>query len=408
MTAPSQSGSMTFVVKDVSKLTNENVYSHETWIGGHSWQIFVCKRLSQQKEYFAAYLKCTSATTTSPVKCQFVFRVEKDGHSCRSTHKFTGLSWGWSQFREYSALNQFLTFDSLTVHASIECLTPRVIRFGDPFEYSNIQEQKFLDTDFRSKSWELLNNRRLSDIEFVVGHENNAKKFFGHRFLLSCLSEVFTPMLLPPKGQGLMTEEVIKITDIEPNAFMTLLRFIYRSETVVDRESIAETLYAAEKYDIKGLVENLRALISDETILDFFPFVVAIGSEHALSKQCWAMLSTNMNKIVTQEAFLTLPENTLKAILEADGLVIEEIELFHAYVKWANQRCLENGLEINDENRKKYMKDIKLIRFPIMTSEEFDSSPADMDILSFQDKFEITRYMTFKKPTTFITKKRVE
>lgn len=403
----SREGTIVFVVKDVSKLTSTRVYSEEYRIGGHSWKIYVHKHIHDQKEYLSAFLECTSAKKAHPVKGLSVLRLQRDHHHYWRTMNANEFgpnfnAWGYSQFREYSLLTPFLSNDSLTIEASLHVM---IIEFGNPFKWDLFNYEAF-QSDLRCNAWILLNDPLLSDVEFIVGPEDNKKSFYGHKFVLSFSSPVFQTMMVPPNG--LTFKKEIEIPDVHPSAFMSLLRYVYRKETIVDKNFIEETLYAAEKYDVTRFVDTLEFLINEETILHFFPFVAGIGSRHILHKKCWKVLRKDADKIVKQAALLDIPEDSLKLILEADGLVVEEIDLFNAYVKWADQRCLNEGLEINDSNRKKFMNHLKLIRFPLMTLEEFDACPAEMLVLEEKDKLEIMRYIAFKRPTSFITKKRFE
>ena len=310
-----------------------------------------------------------------------------------SEHPHWGINTGYSQAKKY------LTNDSLTIEASCHVL---VVELEDPFEW----KMESYSYDFRNNSWMLLNNASYSDVEFIVGTEKEERKFFGHRFMLGSASPAFKAMFLQPKDKGLPVEDVVKIPDIHPTAFMTLLRYIYRKETIVDKDFIQETLNVAQKYDVLGFVYSLAFLINVDIILDFLSFVLNVGLNHSLYDDCWDFLRKNTDKIVKLDSFSTLPEDTLKLILKADRLTVKEVDLFNAYVKWADQTCIDSGLEVNDKNRRKTMKHLKLIRFPVMTAEEFILGAGDMNILTLKEKFEILSCISIKKTTEFPTDKR--
>ena len=120
--------------------------------------------------------------------------------------------------------------------------------FGSPFEgIDSKDEEAIMTLPMQERNAALLNNPAMSDVAFKVGPEE--VKFFGHKFLLLMTSKVFRAMFMQPH-QGQEVSEVIDIPDVHPTAFMTLLRFIYRDETVVDKDIIQETLYVGEKYDV--------------------------------------------------------------------------------------------------------------------------------------------------------------
>jgi len=63
---------------------------------------------------------------------------------------------------------------------------------------------------------------------------------------------------------------------------------------------------------------------------------------------------------------------------------------------------------LTDANRRKFMVDIKLIRFPCMSKKDFTSGPAMSSILTDKEKLEIHSYMATKNnlKTSFITTPR--
>lgn len=64
--------------------------------------------------------------------------------------------------------------------------------------------------------------------------------------------------------------------------------------------------------------------------------------------------------------------DTLVAVLERDTLGIREVRLFNAVVRWSEAECQRQQLQVTPENKRKALgKALGLIRFPLMTIEEF-------------------------------------
>lgn len=60
------------------------------------------------------------------------------------------------------------------------------------------------------------------------------------------------------------------------------------------------------------------------------------------------------------------------AVLERDTLGIREVRLFNAVVRWSEAECQRQQLQVMPENKRKVLgKALALIRFPLMTIEEF-------------------------------------
>lgn len=69
--------------------------------------------------------------------------------------------------------------------------------------------------------------------------------------------------------------------------------------------------------------------------------------------------------------------DTLCAVLERDTLSIRESRLFGAIVRWAEAECQRQQLPVTFGNKQKVLgKALSLIRFPLMTIEEFAAGKA--------------------------------
>jgi hypothetical protein len=195
---------------------------------------------------------------------------------------------------------------------------------------------------------------------------------------------------------------------VDPDAFSSIGIFLKEGRTVVNRNKIGETLNAVHQFNIRGFDETLKPLITKETVLQFFPFVVVVvGPSHNLYKLVWKTLRDNIAEIVKTKGFLNLKEDSLQVILKDCGLKIEEIDLFHGYLKWIDRRCAENGLNIADEKARKYFKHLNLIRFPLMSLKQFNEGPGKINLLSENDKKEIISFISEGRKTSFITWKRI-
>lgn len=79
----------------------------------------------------------------------------------------------------------------------------------------------------------------------------------------------------------------------------------------------------------------------------------------------WAFTGTGVHKPFSAT-------DTLVAVLERDTLGIREVRLFNAVVRWSEAECHRQQLQVTPENKRKVLgKALGLIRFPLMTIEEF-------------------------------------
>lgn len=72
----------------------------------------------------------------------------------------------------------------------------------------------------------MFNNEILGDVHFVVGRDDSRQRIPAHKFVLSCGSAVFDAMF---NGTLATKAEEIELPDVEPAAFLALLRYSMRS-----------------------------------------------------------------------------------------------------------------------------------------------------------------------------------
>ncbi|XP_057399120.1 BTB/POZ domain-containing protein 1 isoform X2 [Balaenoptera acutorostrata] len=103
----------------------------------------------------------------------------------------------------------------------------------------------------------LFNSELLSDVRFVLGKGRGAAAAAGgpqripaHRFVLAAGSAVFDAMF---NGGMATTSAEIELPDVEPAAFLALLRFLYSDEVQIGPETVMTTLYTAKKYAVPAL-----------------------------------------------------------------------------------------------------------------------------------------------------------
>ncbi|XP_036162189.1 BTB/POZ domain-containing protein 1 isoform X2 [Myotis myotis] len=104
----------------------------------------------------------------------------------------------------------------------------------------------------------LFNSELLSDVRFVLGKgragaaaaAGGPQRIPAHRFVLAAGSAVFDAMF---NGGMATTSAEIELPDVEPAAFLALLRFLYSDEVQIGPETVMTTLYTAKKYAVPAL-----------------------------------------------------------------------------------------------------------------------------------------------------------
>ena len=86
-----------------------------------------------------------------------------------------------------------------------------------------------------------------------VGRGGAEQRIPAHKFVLSVGSAVFDAMF----NSTLATQEdEITLPDVEPAAFLALLKFLYSDEVQIGPETVMTTLYTAKKYAVPALEKH--------------------------------------------------------------------------------------------------------------------------------------------------------
>ncbi|XP_048471798.1 BTB/POZ domain-containing protein 1 isoform X2 [Rhincodon typus] len=229
----------------------------------------------------------------------------------------------------------------------------------------------------------MFNNELLSDVHFAVGKGPGARRLPAHRFVLAVGSAVFDAMF----NGGMATSSAeIELPDVEPAAFLALLRFLYSDEVQIGPETVMTTLYTAKKYAVPALEAHCVEFLTKHLRADnaFMLLTQArLFDEPQLASLCLDTIDKNTVDAISAEGFTDIDLDTLCAVLERDTLSIQEIRLFSGVVRWAEAECQRQQLPVTPGSKQKVLgKAITLIRFPLMSIEEFAAGPAQSGILS--------------------------
>ncbi|XP_067272039.1 BTB/POZ domain-containing protein 2a isoform X3 [Pseudorasbora parva] len=201
----------------------------------------------------------------------------------------------------------------------------------------------------------LFNNEVLSDVHFLVGKGMGVQRIPAHRFL-------------------------------------------YSDEVQIGPETVMTTLYTAKKYAVPALEahcveflkKNLRAdnafmLLTQARLFD----------EPQLASLCLENIDKNTADALAAEGFTDIDLDTLMAVLERDTLGVREVRLFGAAVRWADAEAQRQQLQPTPENKRRVLgKSLSLIRFPLMTIEEFAAGPAQSGILTDREVVSLFLHFT--------------
>ena len=235
----------------------------------------------------------------------------------------------------------------------------------------------------------------LADVHFVVGKGIPPMRIPAHKFVLSIGSAVFDAMF---NGKMATDDEDIELPDVEPAAFLALLRFLYTDEVQIGPETVMTTLYTAKKYAVPALekqcVDFLKQHLSSDNAFMLLT-QACLFDESVLAQMCLDTIDKNTVDALAAEGFLDIDYDTLCKVLERDTLRVREVVLFNAVVRWAESECQRKNLPNNPENQRSVLRQaLNLIRFPLMNVEEFATEVAQSGILSDREVVNLFLYFT--------------
>ncbi|CAG9784694.1 unnamed protein product [Diatraea saccharalis] len=184
----------------------------------------------------------------------------------------------------------------------------------------------------------LLQSGEWSDCSFLVGSDLNRYIIKAHKLILASASPVFKAMFF-----GTMAEKdgPIEILDVEPEAFETLLKYIYTDKTSIKTfEKACSVYYSAKKYMLPYLEKECSLFISlhlnPQNVCRAYE-LAQLFEETVLMDTCVKILTDRTTEIINNKSFMEAELGTLLTLVSQESLNIDsELVLFHAIEKYAN------------------------------------------------------------------------
>ncbi|KAM8913163.1 BTB/POZ domain-containing protein 6-B-like isoform 2-T3 [Spinachia spinachia] len=252
----------------------------------------------------------------------------------------------------------------------------------------------------RERNALMFNNELMADVHFIVGPLGGSQKVPAHKYVLAVGSSVFCAMFY---GDLAEEDSEIHIPDVEPAAFLILLKYMYSDEIDLEADTVLATLYAAKKYIVPALARACVTFL--ETSLEAKNACVLLSQsclfeEPELTQRCWEVIDAQAELALRSEGFCEIDLQTLEIILRRETLNTKEVVVFEAAMNWAAAECKRQCLGPTTRNRREVLgKALFLVRIPSMTLEEFADGAAQCDILTLEETRNLFLWYTAaKKP----------
>ncbi|XP_023203239.1 BTB/POZ domain-containing protein 6-B-like isoform X1 [Xiphophorus maculatus] len=247
----------------------------------------------------------------------------------------------------------------------------------------------------RERNALMFNNEHMADIHFIVGPPGETQTVPAHKYVLAVGSSVFGAMFYGDLAEG---QSEIHIPDVEPAAFLTLLKYMYSDEVELDADTVLATLYAAKKYIVPAVAKACVGFL--ETSLEAKNACVLLSQsrlfeEAELTERCWEVIDAQAELALRSEGFCEIDRPTLEIVLQRETLNIREAAVFQAALSWAAAECRRQGLAVTPRNQRTVLgKALYLLRVPSMSLQEFADGPAQSEVLTLAETHNIFLWYT--------------
>ncbi|KAL4224221.1 hypothetical protein ACF0H5_017674 [Mactra antiquata] len=236
----------------------------------------------------------------------------------------------------------------------------------------------------------LSEHKMWHDVTFTF----SGKLLHAHRLLLSLRSPVFEAMFYGPAADK---NEVIEISDIEYDVFDCLLRYMYTDECKLTGDNVLPILYGAKKYCLSELVDRCSIFLEDSVTYDNVCALYERAKMYdmdSLVKSCFDLMIKDSSAVCKSDSSVCLSHESLLEFLSREHLTGGELEHFRFVNKWADQKCLSNGMESNPGNKREVLGDIvKKISYQFIKAEDFARVVVPTNILSPEEQSQIFQYI---------------
>lgn len=252
----------------------------------------------------------------------------------------------------------------------------------------------------RERNSAMFNNPLMADIHFLVGLPGECQRRIpAHRYVLATGSTVFYAMLYG--GLADLQGDDIPVPDVDPDAFLAMLKYLYCDEISLEPDNVLATLYTAKKYIVPHLArECVRYL---ETSLKASNACLLLSQsrlfeEPELMQRCWDVIDAQADIALKSEGFTDIDFHTLHTIMQRETLNCGELTVFHASCNWAKAECIRRSEELSPQMCRTILGPaMQCIRFPAMTVEEFADYAVKSDMLDLQEITDIFLNFTAKQ-----------
>ncbi|GET65704.1 uncharacterized protein OCT59_027236 [Rhizophagus irregularis] len=193
---------------------------------------------------------------------------------------------------------------------------------------------------------DILNDEEYYDVTIEVGNDPYIKIFHAHMVILHYRSTYLRRMLSTNKKNNDGTLVHIKLSNILPETFQIILRYIYSGRISLEEYDTSDIIYvlcAANEFGLKELIVDIQSFLvktKPDWMESNFNLIYQTSFENdsflELQKFCTDLTSKEPDKIFKSPNFSSISENLLVSLIQSDNLQMSEIQVWEHVLKWGN------------------------------------------------------------------------
>jgi len=167
----------------------------------------------------------------------------------------------------------------------------------------------------RERNAAMFNNELMADIQFIVGSPGQTQKIPAHKYVLATGSSVFYAMFYGGLAEN---KNEVEVPDVEPSAFLTLLKYLYCDEIHLEADTVLATLYVAKKYIVPHLARACVTYLETSLTAKNACLLLSqsrLFEEPDLMQRCWEVIDAQAEMALRSEGFVDIDQHKINPTL---------------------------------------------------------------------------------------------